>query len=88
MFLDRLEQLAQECPDAVALQGDGRTWSWKQYHETVMAIAERLTSLGIKRLALELENSPEWAMIDLACLVSGIVIVPFPLSSPSDKRRG
>ncbi|UKE84233.2 AMP-binding protein [Pectobacterium colocasium] len=78
MFLDRLEQLAQECPDAVALQGDGRTWSWKQYHETVMAIAERLTSLGIKRLALELENSPEWAMIDLACLVSGIVIVPIP----------
>ncbi|MEQ9927078.1 AMP-dependent synthetase/ligase [Pectobacterium brasiliense] len=78
MFLDRLEQQALRHPDAVALQGETRAWSWKQYHESVMDVARQLTSLGVKRLALESENSPEWAIIDLACLVSGIVIVPVP----------
>lgn len=78
MFLNTLEKQATLQPDAIALQGDSRSWSWLQYHEAVKAVAEQLSSLRVKRLALEMDNCPEWAVIDLACLVSGVVIIPVP----------
>lgn len=78
MFLNTLEKQATLQPDAIALQGYSRSWSWLQYHEAVKAVAEQLSSLRVKRLALEMDNCPEWAVIDLACLVSGVVIIPVP----------
>ncbi len=78
MFLNLLKQRAVDRPEVVALRGENRTWSWWQYYEAVTAVASQLQSLAIKRLALEADNSPEWAIIDLACLASGIVIVPVP----------
>lgn len=79
MFLDMLEQQAARHPQAVALRGEGSVWSWQAYLAAVRDTADTFTRLGIRRLALELENSPEWAIVDLACLVSGIVVVPLPL---------
>ncbi|MBX9447271.1 AMP-dependent synthetase/ligase [Dickeya chrysanthemi] len=78
MFLDMLEQQARRRPHAIALHGETRTWSWQQYHEAVITVAARLRSLGVKRLALEADNSPEWAIIDLACLAGEVVIIPVP----------
>lgn len=78
MFLNALEQQVRLHPDSVALQGETRFWSWRQYHETVIDTATRLQSLGVKCLALEADNSPEWAIIDLACLACGIIIIPVP----------
>ncbi|MCE9966573.1 AMP-binding protein [Lelliottia amnigena] len=78
MFLNVLEQQANDRPELTALQGESGIWSWQRYHEDVITTATRLRSLNIKRLALELDNGPEWAIIDLACLSAGIVIVPLP----------
>lgn len=78
MFLNVLEQQVSRHPDAIALQGATEIWSWRQYHKAVTLTAVLLQSFGIKRLALDLDNSPEWAIIDLACLAAGIVIVPIP----------
>lgn len=78
MFLNMLEKQATRQPNTLALRGEDRTWSWQQYHEAVQAVAAQLSALKVKRLALEMENCPEWAIIDLACLVSGVVIVPVP----------
>lgn len=78
MFLNALKQQALRYPDKTALKGENRTWSWGQYFEAVTHAATQLSSLGISRLALELDNGPEWAIIDLACLSAGIVIVPVP----------
>lgn len=78
MLLNTLEKQAALQPNAIALQGDSRSWSWQQYHDAVKAVAEQLSALKVKRLALEMDNSPEWAIIDLACLISGVVIIPVP----------
>lgn len=43
---------------------------------------------GIRRLALELDNSPEWAIIDLACISVGIVIVPIPPFFSETQKNG
>lgn len=78
MFLNMLEQQAQRTPNAIALQGEAGSWDWQQYHNEVAVTALLFQSLNIRRLALELDNSPEWAIIDLACLAAGIVIIPVP----------
>lgn len=78
MFLNILEQQARRHPDSIALQSDIRIWTWRQYYEAVTNTAKRFQSLGIKRLVLEADNSPEWAIVDLACLASEIVIIPLP----------
>lgn len=78
MFLNMLEQQAKNHPHAVALRGEHQIWSWLQYHESVITAAAALSALRIKRLALEAENTPEWAIVDLACLISGVVVVPIP----------
>lgn len=78
MFLNVLKQQAFKFPDKTALEGEKASWTWRQYFEAVTDAATQLSSLGINRLALELDNGPEWAIIDLACLSAGIVIVPIP----------
>lgn len=88
MFSNALEQQARLHPDSVALQGETRFWSWRQYHETVIDTATRLQSLGVKCLALEADNSPEWAIIDLACLACGIIIIPVPAFFTDAQKSG
>ncbi len=78
MFLNVLKQRALQYPDKTALKGETASWTWRQYFEDVTDAAKQLSSLGISRLALELDNGPEWAIIDLACLSAGIVLVPIP----------
>lgn len=78
MFLNVLKEQALHYPDITALRGEKACWSWIQYLEAVTYAATKLNSLGVRRLALELDNSPEWAIIDLACMSVGIVIVPIP----------
>ncbi|MDM2817307.1 hypothetical protein [Citrobacter sp. Cpo102] len=36
MLLNMLEKQAALQPNAIALQGDSRSWSWQQYHEAVI----------------------------------------------------
>lgn len=89
MFLNALKQQALQYPAQTALRGETTLWSWKQYLEAVVNAASLLHAPGIRRLALELDNSPEWAIIDLACISVGIVIVPIhSLFSRKRKRMG
>ncbi|MFV4870619.1 AMP-binding protein [Citrobacter freundii] len=88
MLLNTLEKQAALQPNAIALQGDSRSWSWQQYHDAVKAVAEQLSALKVKRLALEMDNSPEWAIIDLACLISGVVIIPVPSFFSGQQKAG
>jgi hypothetical protein len=38
MLLNTLEKQAALQPNAIALQGDSRSWSWQQYHDAVKAV--------------------------------------------------
>ncbi len=42
------------------------------------ALADRLQMAGINRLALQLDNGLPWALIDLACTMTGVVVIPIP----------
>ncbi|MFK8260489.1 AMP-binding protein [Erwinia sp. AnSW2-5] len=78
MLVTLLDRWAQECPTLPALTTESRSWNWREYREAVVSIAAQLSSLNISRLALAHNNGPEWAIIDLACLYSGVICIPVP----------
>ena len=64
--------------DGPALRGDGEEVSYARLPEAVAACRSVLESLGARRVALALDNGPQWALWDLALLADGRVSVPLP----------
>jgi long-subunit acyl-CoA synthetase (AMP-forming)/alkylation response protein AidB-like acyl-CoA dehydrogenase len=67
--------------DAVAAAGGGPlpSWTWAELAEAAIRAAERLESAGLRRgdRVVHLgRHSPDWFVVDLACLVAGLVHVP------------
>jgi long-chain acyl-CoA synthetase len=70
-----------DLPDALAAKADGvyRPISHRDLQAQVERLALALRARGLgpgDRLAILSENRPEWAMIDFACALAGVVSVP------------
>lgn len=75
------EALRFDHPDALAYRSGGtyKGISHTELQARVERIALALAARGIKpgdRLAFLCENRPEWAILDYACAISGIISVP------------
>lgn len=60
-------------------KGQISSLNFKQYREKIYQLATVLHSKGLKKgdkLVLISETSLDWHLIDMACLVSGVIIVP------------
>ena len=68
--------LAGRLPDAVVLRGATQTWHAAAVIETINALAARLTAGRV--VAVLADNSPAWAMADLAALAADAVHLPLP----------
>lgn len=76
------EALAAYRPDDVVLSGDHGVWRADALHAEIAAVARRLD--GVRVMAILADNSPDWAIADLAALLSQTVALPLPLFfSPS-----
>jgi len=64
--------------ERLALVEGVRRLTYAQVLGETAARAERLQRLGVRRLALALDNGVEWALWDLAALRAGVVGVPLP----------
>lgn len=71
----------------------GGTWvsyTWRDYHDSVMQLAMGLLLSGFKRgdyLAIAGENSPEWMFADLAAqALGGVVVGVYPTSTVPEVR--
>lgn len=64
---------------AVALDDGLRTWTRAAMHDQVQALAETLTARGTRVFATLLDNSPAWAVADLAAAQADVVHVPLPV---------
>lgn len=73
--IQALAQWAATCPAREAVQGDELTLSWAALQQEVMTLAAQLDG---QCLGLLLDNSPAWAVADLAALQRGIICVPLP----------
>jgi long-chain acyl-CoA synthetase len=61
--------------------------SWREQHETVVAVAAGLVHAGARagdRLALLAENRLEWLSCDLGAQLAGVIVVPIYASSTAE----
>jgi long-chain acyl-CoA synthetase len=68
------EMLAQ-----IALDDGERRWARAELDHEVASLAARLAAEGSRVLATLMDNSPAWAVADLATAQAGVVHVPLPL---------
>lgn len=84
----RLRAHAREAPSRVAIDGADTQLSYATLLTEVEATAERLTAERVRVLAIDLDNGPAWAVLDLAALYLGITVVPLPaFFSPTQARH-
>lgn len=82
-----LAKLSQESPDAIVLSGADIRYTAVELAAAVQSTAAQLNSAGVKRLALLADNSPDWVIMDLACEVAGVCIIPLPLFFSTQQLR-
>lgn len=79
LLLERLRHWSETKPEHLALKNEEYRLTWQALAEQVDVVAAQISQLGIRRLALRADNSIEWAVIDLAAIVSGCTLIPVPL---------
>lgn len=70
------EALALRPPEAVVLRSATETWAARDLLAEITRVAGRLS--GCRVLALLADNTPDWAIADLAALRSQVVSLPLP----------
>ena len=88
MLFDQIAYFARQTPHSPALASSQHSLSYEALWQQLPALADRLQMAGISRLALQLDNGLPWALIDLACTMAGIVVIPIPTSSAWSSRSG
>ncbi|MGD8908463.1 MAG: AMP-binding protein [Chromatiales bacterium] len=77
-LFDRLTQHAIQKPCATAIEGKGIDLSYADLQVALQVLVAQLQALEVDILAVDLDNGPAWALIDLASLACGITLVPLP----------
>jgi long-subunit acyl-CoA synthetase (AMP-forming) len=73
-----IQKIAKHSGNNVALIGDQRTYTYSELVSSVRHVAQQLSELNQQVLTLYIDNCPEWVVIDLACQVADIQLLPLP----------
>ena len=73
-----IQTIALAIPNDVALLGEVREYTYSELIESVREISGYLDLHKFEVLALYAGNTPEWVILDLACQLSGIALLPIP----------
>jgi long-chain acyl-CoA synthetase len=91
-FPKLLRRMAQERPDAVALQekryGVWQPITWREYHQRVASFAHGLDALGVRAgevVGVLGDNRPEWLIAELATQAIGAAVVGIYPTSVGDE---
>jgi amino acid adenylation domain-containing protein len=82
---DRISEQAQHTPGAVALEGEGRQWTYREVEEQANRLAHHLIALGARPgmvVGLLLERSADAVLAMLAILETGAAFLPLGIASP------
>jgi len=86
-LISRLRQSLPMHGHRIALQGERGAATYAELLSAVDELAEHLRRAGVRRLGLYGDNSPAWALLDLAALAAGICCVPLPRFFSDDQIR-
>jgi long-subunit acyl-CoA synthetase (AMP-forming) len=77
-LLEQLVQHASRQPEAPAILGADLVLSYGDLQTELDRLTRELGELQVSILALDLDNGPAWALLDLAALACGITLIPLP----------
>ena len=77
-IIPALSQRCEQQPDAPALVGEHYSLSYRELNRAIEHTAALLSTFTDQTIGLALDNSPLWAVLDLAGLASGKAIIPLP----------
>jgi long-chain acyl-CoA synthetase len=87
-LLHNIEKFAGAKPDAIAVRSESRTLSYAELWQDINDLARLLDERAISSLAIYLENGIEWIVIDLACQMANVSVVPLPwFFSPAQRQH-
>ncbi|MCK4870718.1 MAG: AMP-binding protein [Gammaproteobacteria bacterium] len=91
---NKLAESVTKNPNKVALQiqkdQDYQQYTYKQLHDNALSIAYYLINNGIKpkdKIAITLENRPEWAMIYFGIIYAGAIAIPLDPQAVTDELQ-
>ncbi|WP_110187847.1 AMP-binding protein [Pokkaliibacter plantistimulans] len=68
----------QEHADQICIDSPGGQLTRAELARQVQSCADWLRQQSVQRLALLADNRPEWVVVDLACRLAGVVLIPLP----------
>ena len=77
-LLKRIARHAETRPQAPAIIGSMLTLDYAGLYDSISLIVNWLRRLDVETLALDLDNGPAWAVIDLAAMAEEVALVPLP----------
>lgn len=86
-LFEQISRIAAEDPHRPALYDSHRTLTYAALEHEIQQLSDQLKALKISRLALQIDNGIDWALVDLACMFSGIVVIPVPLFFSEEQQN-
>lgn len=77
-MFSQIKIVAQQAGNNVALRGDAHSYSYNELVSSVENLAHELKQFKRQTVALYIDKCPEWIVIDLACQVADIKLLPLP----------
>ncbi|WP_160154668.1 AMP-binding protein [Microbulbifer sp. ALW1] len=77
-LLESLRTTAETYPGRAALLGDTEGFTYGELMREVAEIAAALNARGLEVVGLFANNGPRWLLMDLACQLAGVTLVPLP----------
>lgn len=78
MLWDKIQAYTDSQPDEVAIIGDHETYSWSHLSQAILVLKQQLVETSHQTIAFYAENCPAWVIVDVACQLSNITLLPLP----------
>ncbi|MFW5451779.1 MAG: AMP-binding protein [Methylophagaceae bacterium] len=75
----KIQYYAELQPDNIAIFGEVETLTWSELALKIVAVSQDVQALNSQVLAFYADNSPSWIIIDLACQLAGVTLLPLPI---------
>jgi long-subunit acyl-CoA synthetase (AMP-forming) len=77
-ILDAIARHATQSPAHVALRSSDAVFTYAELSAEVEQLAAAFVMSGWRRIAVMIDNSPAWVVIDLAAATAGVTLTPLP----------
>lgn len=76
---EKIEELASTQAAQAAVVGIDDAYSWFELYKRTIDVAQQLSSTGHNVVAFYSDNSPAWVVVDLACQLADVTLLPLPV---------